>query len=97
MLDVRRRIHLELGIDACDAVLPRADRQVVPGTEVLDVHPRRPAGAVDAALARGLEPAGGSGELFPGLWRPVRVEPGLAVGVLVDVEQIGRASCRERV
>src|SRR2546422_11703326 len=71
-------------------------RSVVPGTEVLDVHPRRPAGAVDAALARGLEPAGGSGELLPGLRRLVRVEPRLAVGVLVDVEHRRRAVERQR-
>ena len=83
---MQRRVDRELGVHATDAVLLGADGQVVPGAEVLHMHPRRPAGGVDAALAAGLELAGSDAELLPGLGRGVGVQPGLLEGVLVDVE-----------
>ena len=90
-----RRIDLELGAEAADAVFQRGDRQVVPCAEVLDVHPARPAGGVDALLAAGLELAGGNGKFLPGLRCRIRIEPGFLVGVLIDVEHRRRGIERE--
>ena len=84
MFDVRRRIDLEHGVDSAHAVFAGADRQVVPGAEVLDVHPRRPAAGIDAGLAGGLQRAGGDGEFLPGLRRLVGVEAGLPEGIPVE-------------
>ncbi len=89
------RVHLELGVHPAHAVFLGADGHVVPGREVLDVHPGRPSRGVDALLAGGLELLAGGDEFLPRLGRLLGVEPGLLVGVLVDVEDDRRAVERE--
>ena len=64
-------------------------RQVVPSAEVLDMHPRRPAGGINALLSGGLQLAGNHCEFLPGLRRGA-VEAGLFERILVDVEHRSR-------
>src|SRR5690606_37191415 len=57
----------EARVEAAHAVLLRADGDVMPGAEVLDMHPGRPRGGVDAVLAGRLELFRRGDELLPGL------------------------------
>ena len=96
MLDLQRVHDLELGIGAGEAVLFRGEREVVPGAERLELHPRRPAGRI-AAFFTGdpqLRRSGSDGR--PGLRRVVRVQSCFLEGVLVVVEHHGRTVERER-
>ena len=87
---------LNCGVEPVHAVRLGADRQVVPGAEILDVHPGRPAGRVDALLAGRLQLGRSDGELGPGLGRLLGIEPRLLERVLVDVEQRRRTVERQR-
>src|SRR5207248_6323407 len=64
MANVQRRIDAELRIEAGHAVLLGADRHVVPGAEVLDVHPRRPGRGVHALLPAALQLVGDRAEFL---------------------------------
>ena len=97
MLDLNRAVDGQFGAEAAEAVLERADLQVVPGREVLELHPGNPAGG-EAALGRaGIHDLVGEGfKLFPGLGRGVRVEAGFFEHVLVVVKDRGRGVERHR-
>src|SRR5207302_2568945 len=94
MAHVQRRVDGELGVEAAHAILLGADGHVVPGAEVLDVRPGRPARRVDALLAGALQLLGGGLELLPRLWR-LRLEAGLPESIAIDVEHDRRAVERE--
>ena len=96
MTHMERRVDGELRVHPAHAVLLGADRHVMPGAEVLDVHPRRPAGRVNARLPGRFQLAGRDPELLPGLRRLLRIKPGLLERILVDIKQHRRTVERER-
>ena len=68
VLDVQRRIELQLGVETVEAVGLGADRHVVPGGELLDMRPGRPGVGEAAGLVAGrLQLLGGVEHFRPGL------------------------------
>ena len=88
-------VDQQLGRQPGEAVLVVGDRHVVPGAEVLDLHPRLPAGRERALGAAGLQLLRVGLEFRPGLRRLVG-EAGLLERVLVVIEDRRRRVERHR-
>ena len=89
--DVGGTVQPELGVEAAEAVRLRGERQVVPGGEVLELGPPDPLAAEPARIAGRLELLPRLPHLGPRARGLVGIEAGLLEGVLVDVEDGGRA------
>ncbi len=96
VLDLHRAVELEPRTQAAQAVLQRRERNVVPGAEAFELHPRLPAGGEAARGARCLELRGGLLDFGPGLRRIGRIEAGLLERIVVDVKHLRRAVERHR-
>ena len=95
MAHVQRRIDEHPGVVAAHAVALRGEFDVVPGREALELRPAHPARGERTGMPTRLELGGGLRDFDPGLRRLVRIEAGGLEGVLVVVENGGRAVERE--
>ena len=95
MLHVQRAVEYQTGIQAAKAIILGSKQRVVPGREAFQMHPGLPVGGVSALVAAVLHLFRGSKQFRPGLWRLAVIESGLLEGVLVVIEDRGRAVERE--
>ncbi len=93
---MQRAIEHQARVGAAEAVVLGRVQRVVPGREAFQVDPALPVGGVGAVAARGLDLGRILHHLGPGPGRLLGIEAGLLEGVLVVVEDRGRAVERER-
>ena len=87
MIDVDRRVDLQLRRATGEAVLVGRPRNVVPGGEVLEMDPGQPGRRVAAGRRTAfLDLLGVVPHLIPGLGRRVLVQPGLLEDILVVIK-----------
>ena len=91
-----RIVEVERRVGAVHAIRLGAERQIVPGAELLHLDPGEPRAGEAAGITRGADLLGVGEKLGPGLRRRRGIDPGLGEGVLVVIEDRRRAVERQR-